>query len=118
MKKVKLCNDTKRLLREAKEDQCGSTSVRGAFLKQKQWFREDVKVALRSGSGTFPLNMLWLFQYFPNGQLAVNALTMTSPRVVYLTRYSCSYSKEANAAEDKAWQVAGWEVIERKAEEV
>jgi hypothetical protein len=74
--------------------------------------------SLRSGSGAFPLNMLWLFQYFPNGQLAVNGLTFLSPRVVYLTRYSCSYSKEANAVEDKAWQVAGWEVIERKAEEL
>lgn len=115
---MKLSNDTKRLLREAKEDPCESTSVRGAFTEGKRWFREDVKVSLRSESGAFPLNMLWLFQYFPNGQLAVNALTMTSPRVVYLTRYSCNYSKEANVAEDKAWQVAGWEVIERKAEEV
>jgi len=122
MKKVKLGNDTKRLLRQAKEDSCGSTSVGGwpnLGLSKKTWLREDIKV---SGEGDFPLKMLWLFQYFPKGQLAVNALTMTSHRVVYLTRYSCPLSEEANEAynkaENKTWKLAGWEVIERKAEKL
>lgn len=118
---VKLGNNTKRLLREAKEDQCGSTSVGGsrsngrAKKRARRWFREDIKVV---GEGSFPLYMLMYFTYFPKDKLSVNALTMLTHRVVNLCRVTNLYSEDGNKSEDKAWKIAGWEVFERKAEEL